>query len=380
MSRRHSFAALFATPIPPGMTPALAAAAEARPRRATTRTRTGWAASASLLLHLGLLLLAFLAANQVRKLAEPVPAIPVDVIFQGGSKTPPSVPTPGKPSQTRPGSPPPQPTVKPVPPTPPPATAAPPPSPPVQASPKPEPAPAPQTTPTPAPQPAPPNPSVQQQTAPQPPAPLVLRRQMVPLQPAPVQTPETVPPPPGVQVEPSPALPLPPPAVRAPAAPQARELPRRPSAFPAPMEFSLHGRPAAQPRPAEHHAAPRPGTIDLSFAPTSGGSRGLQIHAEADGEDVGPDWLNRVAAWWARHGYYPDEAARLGQHGDVTISMKVAHSGHVERLGVTQASNSPWLNLGALSVFRNADLPPLPPDVTANNIDLTFTIHYIIVN
>lgn len=132
-------------------------------------------------------------------------------------------------------------------------------------------------------------------------------------------------------------------------------------------------------QPMEHRAAPRPGSIDLSFAPTVGGSDSLQIHAEANGKEVGPDWLNRVAAWWARHGYYPDEAARLGQHGDVTISMTVAHSGRVETAGVTRASNSPWLNLGALSVFRGANLPPLPADITSNNIDLTFTIHYIIV-
>lgn len=144
------------------------------------------------------------------------------------------------------------------------------------------------------------------------------------------------------------------------------------------MDFSLKG-PASPPRPSEPHQARRPGTVDLSFAPQGGGSNALQIHAEADGKDVGPDWLNQVAAWWARHGYYPDEAARLGQHGDVTISMKVAHSGHVTTLGVTEASNSPWLNLGALSVFRNADLPPLPPDIKSSDIDLTFTIHYIIV-
>jgi periplasmic protein TonB len=145
------------------------------------------------------------------------------------------------------------------------------------------------------------------------------------------------------------------------------------------MDFSFNGSPRMAARPTERREAPRPGTIDLSFAPASGGSNSLQIHAEADGKEVGPDWLNRVAAWWARHGYYPDEAAKLGQHGDVTVSMTVAHSGHVDTAGVTRASNSPWLNLGALSVFQNANLPPLPPDITASDIDLTFTIHYIIV-
>ena len=146
-----------------------------------------------------------------------------------------------------------------------------------------------------------------------------------------------------------------------------------------PMQFSFNGSPGMPARPMQRRAAPRPGAMDLSFAPPGGGSDSLQIHAEANGKEVGPDWLNRVAAWWARHGYYPDEAAKLGQHGDVTVSMTIAHDGRVETADVTHASNSPWLNLGALSVFRNANLPPLPADITGNNIDLTFTIHYIIV-
>lgn len=120
--------------------------------------------------------------------------------------------------------------------------------------------------------------------------------------------------------------------------------------------------------------------MDLSFAPTAGGSDRLEMHAEADGKDLGPDWLNLVAAWWGRHGYYPTQAAELGQHGDVTVQMTVAHDGRVRTLDVTRASGSPWLNLGALTVFRSATLPPLPADVTSPVIDLTFTIHYVILH
>ena len=119
--------------------------------------------------------------------------------------------------------------------------------------------------------------------------------------------------------------------------------------------------------------------MDLSFAPTAGGSDTLQMHAEANGKDLGPDWLNLVAAWWGRHGYYPTQAAMLNQQGNVTVQMTVAHDGEVRSIDVTQASGSPWLDLGALSVFRNATLPPLPADVTSANIDLSFTIHYVII-
>jgi TonB family protein len=383
-----------ASPIPRELTPALAASADSRPRGPTSRTHTGWAASASLLLHVALLLLFIVAANQARKLAEPIPPIPVEVIFQGGSKTPPSVPNkePPSPSKSRSPAPqpvhgllrptaPPTPIMRPQPVAPPLALPQPVPAPPTTAKPTP---PNPTEQPKPQEQPNPPQlrapptpPKPQAQPAPslpQPPATLVPRMELAPAPALPSKAPEVAPPPPAL------ALPLPPPPVPVPPAPPpgAKAAPHNPFAFPAPTNFSLNG-PAPAATPSERHEVRRPGMVDLSFAPKSGGANSLEIHAEADGKDVGPDWLNLVSAWWSQHGYYPDEAARLGQDGDVTVSMKVAHNGHVESLGLTDRSDSPWLNLGALSIFRNANLPPLPPDVKSDDIDLTFKIHYILV-
>lgn len=144
------------------------------------------------------------------------------------------------------------------------------------------------------------------------------------------------------------------------------------------MDFSLG------PRVAAPHATPprprsAPSTIDLSFAPDAGGGDITQLHPQGKGDDVGDDWFNLVAAWWLRHRFYPSEAGRLQQEGDVTLRLVVGRNGRVEALDLEQKSGSPWLDMGALAVFRDALLPPLPPDVTDPNVTVDFTVHYIIL-
>ena len=124
---------------------------------------------------------------------------------------------------------------------------------------------------------------------------------------------------------------------------------------------------------------PRRG-IDLAFAPAGSGADRLQPDARSDNPEVGENWLNEVSAWWHRHGYYPPEAGLNGEQGIVTVEMQVQHDGRVTAIRLEGRSGSQWLDMGALSVFRDAKLPPLPPDVTAAAIPLHFTIHYIIVN
>jgi periplasmic protein TonB len=144
------------------------------------------------------------------------------------------------------------------------------------------------------------------------------------------------------------------------------------------MDFSL-GSPSAAPEAPPARRKPSAGTMDLSFAPVTGGGDITQLHPEGKGDTVGADWFNEVSAWWIRHRFYPDEAARLQQQGDVTLRLRVAQSGHVEMLELDDGSGSPWLDMGAEAVFRNANLPPLPGDVRDPNITVDFTIHYEIL-
>jgi TonB family protein len=98
-----------------------------------------------------------------------------------------------------------------------------------------------------------------------------------------------------------------------------------------------------------------------------------------EGVAVSTDWLNQVSAWWLRHRYYPPQAAANFEDGDVTMHMRVDPDGRVEELRLTGKSGSQWLDLGALSVFRNATLPPLPNDMPPTPIPFEVTVHYILL-
>jgi TonB family protein len=98
-----------------------------------------------------------------------------------------------------------------------------------------------------------------------------------------------------------------------------------------------------------------------------------------EGVAVSTDWLNLVSAWWRRHGYYPPQAAANAEDGDVTLHMQVDPDGRVEALQLTAKSGSQWLDLAAQSVFRNANLPPLPSDMPPKPIPFEVTVHYVLI-
>ena len=148
--------------------------------------------------------------------------------------------------------------------------------------------------------------------------------------------------------------------------------------FPAPMDLSL-GSPMTAAPAARQSPKPSAGVMDLSYAANVGGGDITQLHPQGKGDDVGADWLNEVSAWWIQHRFYPNEAARLQQQGNVVLDLTVAQNGHVQSVNLEQGSGSPWLDMGAISVFRNANLPPLPHSVRDPDIALQFTIHYEIL-
>ncbi len=144
------------------------------------------------------------------------------------------------------------------------------------------------------------------------------------------------------------------------------------------MMYSLG--PSTESAPSRAQRSPRRSGVDLAFAPVGSGSARFQPTARSDNDQVGQDWLNQVSAWWHQHAYYPEEAGVNGEQGDVTVKLIVRHDGTVESVRLEDRSGSPWLNMGSVAIFRGATLPPLPSGVTADQIPLHFTIHYIIVN
>ena len=206
----------------------------------------------------------------------------------------------------------------------------------------------------------PPLPVSPSQTAPRAPSPPAPRPARAP--PAPASPPSATP-------RLAARLPLPPPRPLPPTQARARPAPVR---FPPPTAFSLHAAPA---RTAPAH---RPGrTIDLSFAPHGGGAEQLALAGILDHDGVGPDWSNAFSAWLARHTYYPHDAGILGEHGDVVVSFIVSRDGRVSGLRLRTSSGHPILDMATLGMFRDAKLPPLPPQ-DGDRLPIHFTMHYVI--
>ena len=337
--------------------------------------------TASLALHLSLLILLLVTIErQPRQTDEPPPA-DFAMVFEGHSPERSSGPNPELNHPPRPGSPAPAASVPAVPSLPPSVAILPPPPPRSQAEVRP--APAPPTPPLSQASPAPP-------VAPQ--APASPDVGAAPAEPAPPVAPlaMAIPRPPPVPVVPSPSE-----TPRAPRARPERTTPSRPGrepAFPTPLAFSF-GLPGATaphsalaPRSAPLPGAParishpgQPGTLDLSFGQVVGGSLSPSSSVQMEGVAVSTDWLNLVSAWWRRHAYYPPQAGVNGEEGDVMLHMRVDHDGRVEALELIGHSGSQWLDLGGLSIFRDAHLPPLPQDMPEAQIPFHVTIHYVIV-
>ncbi len=192
-------------------------------------------------------------------------------------------------------------------------------------------------------------------------------------------------------------------------APEAPESDVQVNAGPLAELFNLQPVPVPQQRPPPPPApAPRPRTArpepafptprqwaftpsaPLGGSPARGGSRGLnlsfapQIHGGGGSEsspdfsapDAGPDWLNELHAWWERHSYYPRGAREAGEQGTLRLHLVVNHDGFVTAARLTAQSGSVWLDQGTLSLFRDAHLPPLPPQTEKLEIPVDLTIRY----
>ena len=143
------------------------------------------------------------------------------------------------------------------------------------------------------------------------------------------------------------------------------------------MDLSLAPAPS---RPAAPRAGAPPGSVasrslDLTpGAPKPGPSRS-DAFFDARAAALGADWMQGVRAYWLRHRYYPRQAAENGEDGTVDLELTVNRYGRVQAAVVKSRSGSAWLDMAAVGTFRNAQLPPLPPEVGEQHT-VTISIHY----
>jgi TonB family protein len=144
------------------------------------------------------------------------------------------------------------------------------------------------------------------------------------------------------------------------------------------MPFSLGTTSPTVTHPAPARARPPGRGVDLSFATRGAGATRLSINGLLDRDGVGPDWANAFRAWLDRHTYYPRDAGALGEQGEVVVTFVVAKDGRVSALQLVGSSGHPLLDTATLAMFRDATLPPLPPQDGAR-LPVRFTMRYVIV-
>ena len=225
---------------------------------------------------------------------------------------------------------------------------------------------------------APPEPSpITPEPAPAEPAPLPEVRLALPPNPAP---PEPLVP--ELKLEPPPPLP---PVPRVPP-PRPRPTPPRtapPSGLGSlsnPMDLNFG--PAPSRLAAPRQGAPRGSVASRSLDLTPGTARASISRSDAffdaRAAALGADWMAGVHQYWLTHRYYPRQALETGTDGTVAIDLTVNRYGRVIGVQVKDRSGSPFLDMAAVGTFRNAQLPPLPPEIGEQQT-VTLTISYILL-
>ena len=133
-------------------------------------------------------------------------------------------------------------------------------------------------------------------------------------------------------------------------------------------------RSASRPQATPHIA----GTIDMSLGPASRGTADPTPFSERDREAAGADWRNALSQWVAEHAYYPEQARRDAEDGNVKVHVIAEPNGRVREVELIGKSGSMWLDMALVALFRDQHIPPLPRG-EHEPIEFDFTMHYILL-
>jgi protein TonB len=97
-----------------------------------------------------------------------------------------------------------------------------------------------------------------------------------------------------------------------------------------------------------------------------------------DSDRQGADWRNALSQWVAAHAYYPEQARRDFEEGDVTVHVLAAPDGKVKEVELIRKSGSMWLDLALQALFRDATIPANPA-TGSEPIEFNFTMHYMLI-
>ena len=138
----------------------------------------------------------------------------------------------------------------------------------------------------------------------------------------------------------------------------------------------------ATPSPSRHggRRAGSGAPIDMSLGPLVQNGRLNTPYASTSSiKGVSDDYADEIGDWIRRHMYYPEEAARRGEDGPSHVHVVLDRQGRVSSVSLVSSSGSYLLDAATTGMFRNAKLPPVPPDMNGNHFDVDLTIDYILI-
>ena len=197
----------------------------------------------------------------------------------------------------------------------------------------------------------------------------------------PVPTPPAEPPP-VPETAPLPEMQVPEPLPK-PSPEPPRTTPQRQAERSSPLSNPMNLSFSQAPTPQRSRRA-RPGgsgaPIDMSLGPVVQGGHLMTPYASATSiKGVSDDYADEIGAWIRRHMYYPEEAARRGEDGPSHVHVVLDRQGRVNGIRLVTSSGSFLLDDATQGMFRNATLPPVPPDMSGNSFDVDLTIDYILI-
>ncbi len=178
-----------------------------------------------------------------------------------------------------------------------------------------------------------------------------------------------------------PPLPLPEPA------PPVAQQPIVPAPSPAPARTQAEPKSMRHPAPSEpKRIVPMPSRLGppANPAPAAEAAATLPVPAhigvpnpeEAHTAPVDGSWMHAVGAWLAAHKSYPEEARQRGEEGRLAVRFTMDRSGQVTAAQVVRGSGSEALDRAALTMLKDARLPPLPDAMPQPTITVTVQIRF----
>ncbi|MBV0888649.1 TonB family protein [Komagataeibacter oboediens] len=146
-----------------------------------------------------------------------------------------------------------------------------------------------------------------------------------------------------------------------------------------PRNWSLSSSPLPR-RNQRGRAGGTGGPIDLSLGPlVKNGKINAPYSSSTQIKGVSDDYGSELDRWIRSHMYYPEEAARAGEEGPSSVHVELDRDGHVTKVRLTGQSGSYYLDAATVGMFRNAQLPPVPPDMQGDTFPIDLTINYILI-